>query len=203
MTRTAAVLCVALLAIGAAVHASGATPAPNVTLVDASGNAVRLSDLAGNVVLIDFWASWCIPCRKSFPEVDALHRELKPRGLEVDGAASNEAGAKIPVGGKLAIAPKLVAFGTVRSGSTPVKSVTLTNTGSGPLAGKVHNLVNPFAAFLGSFGVTQSTGYFVLQPGESATVQIQFSARRGSFTAFINVESSGGAGSAKITGTGK
>src|SRR5205807_1546919 len=83
MTRISAVLIVALLAIGVAVHANGAAPAPNVTLVDGSGHTVRLSELAGNVVLIDFWASWCIPCRMSFPAIDALQRELGSKGLVV------------------------------------------------------------------------------------------------------------------------
>src|SRR5438105_4536989 len=84
MTRTtAAFVCAALMAIGIAVHAAAAPAAPNITLVDASGNAQRLSDLAGKVVLIDFWASWCIPCRTSFPAVDALQRELGPGGLVV------------------------------------------------------------------------------------------------------------------------
>ena len=56
---------------------------PDITLTTLSGAPLHVADLKGNVVLLDFWASWCIPCRKSFPEVDALHRELKPRGLEV------------------------------------------------------------------------------------------------------------------------
>jgi cytochrome c biogenesis protein CcmG/thiol:disulfide interchange protein DsbE len=83
MTRVSAVLIVALLAIGSAVHARGAAAAPNVTLVDGSGKSLRLADLAGNVVLMDFWASWCIPCRTSFPAIDALQRELGPKGLVV------------------------------------------------------------------------------------------------------------------------
>jgi cytochrome c biogenesis protein CcmG/thiol:disulfide interchange protein DsbE len=83
MTRCSAVLIVALLAIGIAVQASGAAVAPNVTLIDGSGKSARLADLAGNVVLMDFWASWCIPCRTSFPAIDALQRELGPKGLVV------------------------------------------------------------------------------------------------------------------------
>lgn len=83
MRTTAALICAALMAIGAAVHAAAAAAAPNITIVDAGGNTQRLSDLAGKVVLIDFWASWCIPCRTSFPAIDALQRELGPKGLVV------------------------------------------------------------------------------------------------------------------------
>jgi peroxiredoxin len=57
--------------------------APDITLTALSGESIRIADLKGQVVLLDFWASWCIPCRRSFPEVDALHRELKPKGLTV------------------------------------------------------------------------------------------------------------------------
>jgi thiol-disulfide isomerase/thioredoxin len=56
---------------------------PPLELHTATGSAVRLADLKGRVVLIDFWASWCGPCEKSFPALDALYRELKPRGFEV------------------------------------------------------------------------------------------------------------------------
>jgi len=57
--------------------------APDITLTTLSGTPMRVADLKGQVVLLDFWASWCIPCRRSFPEVDALHRELQPKGLTV------------------------------------------------------------------------------------------------------------------------
>jgi peroxiredoxin len=64
--------------------------APDVTLTAVSGKTIRLADLKGKVVLLDFWASWCIPCRKSFPAIDALHRELEPRGLAVVAVSVDE-----------------------------------------------------------------------------------------------------------------
>lgn len=79
----------ALIAVAVAVTAlspllaSGPKPAPDVTLVTTSGTTIRTADLRGKVVLLDFWASWCIPCRRSFPEIDALNRDLHARGLEV------------------------------------------------------------------------------------------------------------------------
>jgi thiol-disulfide isomerase/thioredoxin len=60
-----------------------ATPAPDITLNEDTGSTIRLSDLKGKVTLVDFWASWCIPCRTSFPAIDALQKELADKGLKV------------------------------------------------------------------------------------------------------------------------
>jgi cytochrome c biogenesis protein CcmG/thiol:disulfide interchange protein DsbE len=78
-----AAVAVVALALTEPIKAADIRPAPNVTLQDAQGATVRLADYKGKVVLIDFWASWCIPCRTSFPALDALYREYQPRGLEV------------------------------------------------------------------------------------------------------------------------
>ena len=60
-----------------------ATPAPDLPLAADRGSSIRISDLKGQVALIDFWASWCIPCRTSFPALDALHKELSEKGFTV------------------------------------------------------------------------------------------------------------------------
>lgn len=52
-----------------------ATLAPSLALLDRSGQAVRLEGLRGRVVLVDFWATWCVPCRVSLPAYDGLLRQ--------------------------------------------------------------------------------------------------------------------------------
>jgi thiol-disulfide isomerase/thioredoxin len=73
---------VVVLAAGWSV-AAAQKPAPEVALRGPDGAAVRLSDYRGRVLLVDFWASWCVPCKASFPALDAIYREYQPRGLEV------------------------------------------------------------------------------------------------------------------------
>ena len=52
-------------------------------LPDLQGNSVRLSDLRGKVVLINFWATWCYPCRIEMPSMDALYQDYRDKGFEI------------------------------------------------------------------------------------------------------------------------
>ena len=58
-------------------------PAPGFTVQGLDGTTVSLASLKGQVVLIDFWATWCGPCREGLPITDALHKEFKGKGLKV------------------------------------------------------------------------------------------------------------------------
>jgi peroxiredoxin len=68
------------------------TPAPDWTLKDAQGQIHRLSDYRGKVVVMDFWAVWCIPCLRAMPGLQKLHDELSKQGLIVLGLSTNEQG---------------------------------------------------------------------------------------------------------------
>ncbi len=65
-------------------------PAPNFTLKDAEGNAVSLSDLKGQIVMINFWASWCGPCRQEMPLLEAIYRKYEPLGFTLLGVNVEE-----------------------------------------------------------------------------------------------------------------
>lgn len=59
--------------------------APDFTLTDLEGNRITLSDFRGKVVLINFWASWCPPCRAEMPDIEAVYQEYKDKGVVVVG----------------------------------------------------------------------------------------------------------------------
>ncbi|MDR7130138.1 peroxiredoxin [Algoriphagus sp. 4150] len=61
--------------------------APEIELPNPEGETVKLSDLRGKYVMIDFWAAWCKPCREENPNVVALYNEYKDKGFEVFGVS--------------------------------------------------------------------------------------------------------------------
>ena len=64
--------------------------APDFSLKALDGKTYKLSDLKGKVVLLDFWATWCPPCREELPIIEKLHQEFKDKNLVVLGISNED-----------------------------------------------------------------------------------------------------------------
>ena len=64
--------------------------APGFTLKDLSGKVVSLDDFRGKVVLVDFWATWCPPCRNSIPHLSAMYKNYREKGFEILGISLDQ-----------------------------------------------------------------------------------------------------------------
>ena len=91
----------ALLVLGVSRHdrsaavsdalARGETPAvPVITMPGFTGPPLSLQQLRGHPVVLNFWASWCVPCRSEAPKLESVWREFRPRGLVVVGVDTQD-----------------------------------------------------------------------------------------------------------------
>ena len=67
-----------------------AVPAPDFSVKDLQGNTLNLAAYKGKVLIINFWATWCPPCRREIPDFIAAYKELKDEGLEIIGLSVDE-----------------------------------------------------------------------------------------------------------------
>jgi thiol-disulfide isomerase/thioredoxin len=70
------------------------TPAPDFTLESLDGKNMRLSDFRGKAVLLNFWATWCAPCKIEMPWFVDLQKEYGPQGLQIVGVAMDDSSAE-------------------------------------------------------------------------------------------------------------
>jgi thiol-disulfide isomerase/thioredoxin len=90
LSRLTMACLISIMCISLAGAASVKGPAPNFTLKSLAGKNLKLSEMTGNVVLINFWASWCGPCREEMPLLNALHKKYQPLGFTVLGVNVEE-----------------------------------------------------------------------------------------------------------------
>lgn len=74
---------------------SRAEPAPAWELKDIDGKTVKLSDFQGKVVILDFWATWCPPCRAEIPHFVELQKQYQDQGLVVIGVSLDQGGPEV------------------------------------------------------------------------------------------------------------
>jgi peroxiredoxin len=65
-------------------------PAPPFLLPDLDGKTHSLADAKGSVVVLDFWATWCVPCHLELPHLDAMYQKLSPNGLKMYAIDTND-----------------------------------------------------------------------------------------------------------------
>lgn len=69
--------------------------AQDFTLKDIDNNKISLKDYRGKVVMLNFWATWCAPCRTEMPSMERLYRQFNKRGFVILSVASGEKGEKV------------------------------------------------------------------------------------------------------------
>ena len=92
--------CIRSLAIGVLFFggvALAGEAAPDFTLRDINGKQVSLSSYKGKVVLVNFWATWCGPCKLEMPHLDKMDRDLEEKGFEVISISTDDARASSKV----------------------------------------------------------------------------------------------------------
>jgi len=69
-------------------------PVPDVTVETLDGQQIDLGEQSGTVLLVNFWATWCPPCREEIPDLVALQKELGPQGFTILGISTDQEGAE-------------------------------------------------------------------------------------------------------------
>ena len=93
---TLLIVLIAFILIGSAVtFAAKEKPAPDFALTDIAGNEITLGDLTGKVIFLNFWATWCGPCRHEIPDFIEFYEKYKEQGIEIIGISVDKSTKKV------------------------------------------------------------------------------------------------------------
>jgi len=103
-------------------------PAPPLVLTGLDGKTIDLAKLRGKVVLVNYWATWCAPCKVEMPTLNAFFQRYHDRGLEIIGISVDFKSdiAKVPVAAKSLAYPIALLGAITDNGFGPPEGVPLT-----------------------------------------------------------------------------
>ncbi|NIO49937.1 MAG: redoxin domain-containing protein [Candidatus Aminicenantes bacterium] len=78
----------------ASIFGDNSSPAPDFTLKDLKGHEITLSKYSGKVVFLNFWATWCGPCKAEIPDLIEAYKQYKDKGMEIIGISVDRIGPK-------------------------------------------------------------------------------------------------------------
>lgn len=121
--------------------------APDFTLSDTSGKQVSLSSLKGKVVLLEFWATWCPPCKEAVPELNTLYEKYRERGFVLLGVSVDK-GADSMVAVSTYVKRHSITYPVLLADSNTNSSYSVTSIPTSFIIGKDGKVVNKRLGFV-------------------------------------------------------